>query len=323
MILIADSGSTKCDWVLIKEDKSRENYLTMGFNPFFHSSELIVNEIKKELLPKLQGSILDPQHRRAQKPTGLLMSIFFYGAGCSSEKRNLIVKNALKTVFPAAEILVDHDLRASAYSVYEGEPCIACILGTGSNSCFFDGKNIYEEVPALGYILGDEGSGSYYGKILLRKFLYHQLPDSINSTLQNEYKLTKEIIFDKVYRQPDPNVYLASFFKVLVKHKEEKVTREIIRNGFLDFMKNHICCYKNFKKVKANFVGSVSFCFEDILGEAAAEMKISIGKVIKQPINDLGDYHLKYIAPIPARPAGGNPSRSGKTATYGKAKAKH
>lgn len=290
MILIADSGSTKCDWVLVKDDNTSETFFTIGFNPFFHSSEIIVNELKKELLPKLSASIFQGTGNSKQS-----LSIYFYGAGCSSENRNLVVTNALQTVFPAAEVLVDHDLRASAYSVYEGEPCIACILGTGSNSCFFDGKNIHEEIPALAYILGDEGSGSYYGKILLRKFLYAQLPETIHSTLQNEYKLNKEVIFENVYRQPNANVYLASFFRALVKHKEEKFTREFIKNGMVDFMENHIYCYKNFKEVKSNFVGSVGFYFEDILREVAAEMNIAIGKVIKQPINGLVDYHLKYV----------------------------
>lgn len=281
MILIADSGSTKCDWVLVKEDSSREIFFTMGFNPFFHNEEFIADELKKQ---NIFNHLSTNVHQ-----------ILFYGAGCSSKERNDIVKKGLQKIFPKAKISIDHDLLASAYSVYDGEPCIACILGTGSNSCFFDGKKVYEEVPALAYILGDEGSGSYYGKILLKKFLYKQLPEKIFNTLKNEYQLNKEIIFENVYDKPHANVYLASFFKVMVKHKEEKFVRENIEKGMEDFMQNHICCYPNYREVNVSFVGSVGFYFEHILRNVAKRKKISVGKVIKQPINALVDYHLKYI----------------------------
>lgn len=284
MMLIADSGSTKCDWQLVNEDNSRQSFLTMGFNPFFHSTDFIINELKKELVPKLPDSVF-------QVP----FSIYFYGAGCSSKERNEQIKNSIQSVFPKADILVDHDLLASAYALYEGEPFIACILGTGSNSCFFDGKKVSEEIPALGYLLGDEGSGSYYGKILLKKFLYKQLPGKINATLEKEYNLNKEIIFDHVYNKPGANVYLASFFRVLTKHKEEEFVRNIVKAGLSDFMENHIYCFRNFKEVKSNFVGSVAFFFEDLLRETATGMGIQVSKVIRQPINSLVDYHLKYV----------------------------
>lgn len=281
MILIADSGSTKCDWVLVGNNSTLEKFSTMGFNPFFHDEKFISEELKKQIT-------FSQISNRVEK-------IFFYGAGCSSAERNDIVKLGLQSIFPSSQIVVDHDLLASAYSVYEGEPVIACILGTGSNSCFFDGKKIFEEVPALAYILGDEGSGSYYGKILLKKFLYNQLPEEISNTLKNEYNLTKEIIFENVYQRPHANVFLASLFRVMVKHKNEKFVTETVKSGMKDFLENHVCCFKNFREVKANFVGSVGFYFEEILREVAAEMGISVGRVIQQPINSLVDYHFKYI----------------------------
>lgn len=281
MILISDSGSTKADWVLVKDDQSRENFNSIGFNPFFHNEKFIVDELRRQ-------NIFNHLSEKVEK-------IFFYGAGCSSKERNQVVRNGLQIIFPKAEILIDHDLLASAYSVYSGEPNIACILGTGSNSCFFDGKNIYEEVPALAYILGDEGSGSYFGKILLKKFLYHQLPKKITQTLEDEYHLTKEIIFENVYKKPNANVYLASFFRIMVKHKEEDFVTSIVRLGMKDFMENHILCYKNYGNVNSNFVGSIGFYFEDILREVAEGLGIGVGKVIKQPINGLVDYHLKHL----------------------------
>ncbi len=281
MILITDSGSTKADWVLVNGDNKPENFSTIGFNPFFHDEKFIVDELLRQNIFVHLSDKID--------------KIFFYGAGCSSPERNEIVKSGLQKTFPNAEILVDHDLLASAYSVYTGEPCIAGILGTGSNSCFFDGKKVREEIPALAYILGDEGSGSYYGKMLLKKFLYKQLPEKIHDTLKNEYKLDKEVIFDNVYCKPNANVYLASFFRVMVKHKDEEFVRKAVELGMADFMENHIYCFPNYKEVKTNFVGSVGFYFEDILREVAAKMGIDIGKVIKQPINGLVDFHLNYI----------------------------
>lgn len=279
-MLIADSGSTKCDWVLVQEGRPTENFYTAGFNPFFHKEDFIVAELRKQ--EKMMAAAKEIQQ------------VFFYGAGCSSPERNNIINEALQKIFTRAKITVAHDLAAAAYSVYEGEPCLAAIAGTGSNSCYFDGKKIYEEVPALGYILGDEGSGSYFGKILLKKFLYHQLPEKISKTLREEYHLSKEVIFENVYSKPNANVYLASFFKVAGAYKEDEFIRSMIAGGMQDFLENHICCFKNFRTVKTHFVGSVGFYFEDILRQVASPMGISIGKVIKQPITGLVNYHLKY-----------------------------
>lgn len=279
-MLIADSGSTKCDWALVRDGRAIENFYTAGFNPFFHREDFIVGELsRQEKMISIAGEI---------------RKVFFYGAGCSSEERNTIIKEALQKVFRKAKITVEHDLAAAAYSVYEGEPCIAAIAGTGSNSCYFDGKKIQEEVPALGYILGDEGSGSYFGKILLKKFLYHQLPEKISKTLREEYGLNKEVIFENVYSKPNANVYLASFFKVSSAFKEDEFIRTMIAGGMKDFLENHVCCFKNFRTVKTHFVGSVGFYFEDILRQAASPLGISIGKVIKQPISGLVNYHLTY-----------------------------
>ena len=160
MIFIIESGSTKSDWVLIDDKNNQSFYKTIGFNPYFHSSAIIDSEIRKnaELI-----ALVDEIDR-----------IYFYGAGCSSEELNNIVHNGLSSVFTSAKIIVEHDLLACAYATYDGSPGISCILGTGSNSCYFDGNDLIEEVPALGYVLGDEGSGSYFGKFLLSSYLYNK-----------------------------------------------------------------------------------------------------------------------------------------------------
>ena len=178
MVIIVESGSTKSDWVILNENKDRKYVKTMGFNPYFHDELIISSAIKNnELLKGVSKKVTQ---------------VFFYGAGCSTEELQIIVKTGLTAVFVNARIHVNHDLDACAYATYDGRPAISCILGTGSNSCFFDGEKVSEEVPALAYVLGDEGSGSYYGKILLSKFLYKQLPTDLHEDFKAQYQLNKE-----------------------------------------------------------------------------------------------------------------------------------
>jgi len=278
MMLIVDSGSTKSDWVLLENQGITRKFSTMGFNPFFHNETAISNAIKHN--QELYGYANNVNH------------VYYYGAGCSSPELKEIVVRALSIVFESAEIHVDHDLMASAYATYSGEPCIACILGTGSNSIYMDDEKAYEEVPALAYILGDEGSGSYYGKRLLRAFLYKKLPQHLHDAFEDKYGLDKNIIFEHVYTQPNANVYLASFMKFISDHKSEPFFREMIIRGMRDFMQVHVCCFPNFKEVEVNFVGSISHFFEEELRIAAKEMDIHVGKVIRRPILGLVNYHI-------------------------------
>ncbi len=281
MYFVAESGSTKCDWILI-DNKNNESFCsTMGFNPFFHSSELIETELKKvdkiiNIAPEING-------------------VYFYGAGCSSDELNAIVIEGLQKVFENAKINVDHDLLASAYATYNGKPQISCIIGTGSNSCFFDGEKLIEEVPALGYILGDEGSGSYYGKKLIANFLYHRLPKEIENDFIKEYNLTKDDLIEQVYMKPNANVFIASFMPFIVKHKENSYFKNMIREGFKQFIDVHVTCYKNYQDLEINFVGSIAHIFEEQLKEAAEAYTIKIGSIIKRPANALVEYHLNHI----------------------------
>lgn len=282
MYLIADSGSTKCDWMLVDSNgKEVESFCTMGFNPFFHNEKIIENAIRaNEGLAACAGSV---------------ELVFLYSAGCSSRELKLIVERALQHVFTAANVYVDHDLVGAAFSTYDGKPGITCILGTGSNSCFFDGDNVKEEVPALGYILGDEGSGSYFGKRLLTKFLYRQLPAQIQKQLETEHKLTKREIFENVYMKPHANVYLASFMKVYSQNKDLPWVTETVAAGIHDFLENHVACFPNYNKVPVHFVGSIGFHFEEIVREECLKMGITPGNIIKKPIHGLVDYHMKYL----------------------------
>jgi len=282
MILIAESGSTKCDCILLDlSGKEVDRFSTMGFNPYFHSTELIYNELSslKPLAPYSSG----------------ITWVYFYGAGCSSPSLNAIVKKGLEKALPNAIVSVEHDLVAAAYSTYRGKPQVSCILGTGSNSVYFDGEQLYEEVPALAYILGDEGSGSYLGKKLLAAFLYKKLPVDLNKAFELEYAIDKNTVVDAVYNKPNANVWLASFSKFFGQHKENLWVREIVKEGFILFRDIHILCFKNAQEVEINFVGSVAFHFKDILEEVLAEKNLNFGYVLERPLDGLVNYHLKFL----------------------------
>jgi len=281
MILIAESGSTKTDWVLVGQNNNLSYFKTMGFNPFFHASEFIAEEIKS-------NSDLNASSSKVTR-------VYFYGAGCSSENMISIIQKGLKQVFNNADISVDHDLLACAYATYEGEPSISCILGTGSNSCYFDGENLIEEVPAIAYVLGDEGSGSYYGKKLLRDYLYNLLPVNIKEDLETQLGISKSIIFENVYMKPHANVYLASFMKFINTQYHTDYVVNMIEHGMEEFIKIHVCCYPNYKNVKTHFIGSISKIFERELKKAAELHDVKLGNIVRKPVDNLVHYHLRKL----------------------------
>ena len=281
MFFVVESGSTKSDWVLLDSKNNQTFYSTMGFNPYFHSADLIENELKRnEEIFRLSDQV---------------KGVYFYGAGCSSSQMNEIVADGLRRIFTQAEVLVEHDLLACAYATYRGVPVISCIIGTGSNSCYFDGENLSEEVPALGYILGDEGSGSYFGKQLLTGFLYHKLTLAIEKDFIETYGLDKDAIVDKVYREPNANVFIASFMPFIHKHKSNPYIREMLVEGFKRFFDVHVTCYPAYKTTEINFVGSISSLFEEELKDAAGSFGLTIGAIIRRPVDSLVNYHVEYI----------------------------
>jgi len=280
MILLADSGSTKCDWLLIDGNETIMQCSSMGFNPYFHEESFIVTTLRgHEVLMKY-----------AQNVTKL----YFYGAGSSSPELKGIISRALVRLFPFSSIQVGHDLDAAALATYSGTPQISCILGTGSNSCYFDGHNVQEEIPALAYILGDEGSGSYFGKRLLADFLYRKMPVHLAKDFQESYQLTMDDIVDHVYTRPHANVYLASFMKFCSKHKGDPYIKKMVLEGLRKFLDIHVTCYENHQEIPVNFVGSVAYYFEDVLREAALDFGIQVGNIVKKPILGLKAYHLKF-----------------------------
>ncbi|MDX5319482.1 MAG: hypothetical protein LPK45_00350 [Bacteroidota bacterium] len=282
MIFVIDSGSTKSDWLLVEKDgKYVDSYKTMGFNPFFHSSGFIAAELAK--------------HDNLMAIADKITSIYYYGAGCSSEHFKNIVKQGLHEHFKHAEIHVDHDLLAAAYATFDGSPALSAILGTGSNACYFNGTEFRTLNAGLGYILGDEGSGSYFGKKLLASYLYGQLPEPLAAELQAEFKLNRSEIFHHVYELPHANVYLASFTRFIAKHLDDAFIQKMLVDGMREFFRIHVLSFPGYEKLKVHFVGSIAFYFSDAIYQAAEELGIQVGQIVKSPIQNLLQYHVNNV----------------------------
>jgi N-acetylglucosamine kinase-like BadF-type ATPase len=279
MLCVIEGGSTKADWLIEENGVIIDRLSTIGFNPFFHTSEFIYKTLADD-------SALSKYAER-------ITNLHYFGAGCSADERKAIVKKGFADYFVNAEIIVEHDLLACAYATCGDDPGIACILGTGSNSCYFDGVNVHERNYGLGYILGDEGSGSYYGKKLVTSFLYKRMPADISKHFESAYHLDKNTIIRKVYNEPDANVWLASFSRFLDEYRTDPFIHTMILNGMEEFIDLYICDYENYSEIPVHFVGSLAFIFSDELKTCLAKHNITPGKIIKQPIDELMNYFLK------------------------------
>ncbi|MFA7493513.1 MAG: ATPase [Proteiniphilum sp.] len=274
-ILIADSGATKTDWCLIREREILYRFSGKGISPIHQTGENIAEEISSHVLPLLKDADIG--------------SIYFYGAGCIPEKIDL-VRDAIYQSFPIDSIQVYSDLIAAAHSLCGHKTGIACILGTGSNSCEWDGFNILKQISPLGYILGDEGSGAVLGKNLVGDALKNQLTNGLKEALLNEYDLTPALIIDKVYRQPFPSRFLASLCPFLLKHIDDPTIRKIVSRSFSDFFERNVMQY-DYQNNNINFVGSIAWYFSDLLKEIAAEKGLKIGRIAQSPMQGLIEYY--------------------------------
>lgn len=281
MILIADGGSTKTDWRLLKEGREFKQIQTTGFNPYLVGSDEIESILWKELQPYIDNN-------RVSK-------IYYYGAGCSTATKNQTVEVALEKVFPSARISIDHDLLGAARALCGNQPGIAAILGTGSNSCYYNGNIITDNIFSLGYFFGDEGSGAFMGKNLISAFLHNELPAGLAKTLVDEFPMSKESILDAVYNKPAPSRFLASFSTFILAHKDDIFIRDLIMNNFRSFYKYQVACYPHHKEVPVNFVGSVAYHYQQFLHEVGTEFGTSVGRIIRAPIDGLVEYHMSEI----------------------------
>lgn len=277
MILIADGGSTKTDWRLIKEGREYKKIQTSGFNPYLVGSDEIEEILWKELQPYIDNASVN--------------AVYYYGAGCSTPVKNMIVESAFEKVFTKATFYISHDLLAAAHALCGDQEGIAAILGTGSNSCFYDGKNITEGIFSLGYFFGDEGSGAYLGKQLITAYLHKELPEDLSIKLKEAYPMSLESILDSVYTKPAPSRFLASFSIFINDNREHPYISQLLNDAFGAFFKYQVCCYPKHKEVPVHFVGSVAYHYQDTLNRIGKEMGITTGKFIKAPIDGLVEYH--------------------------------
>lgn len=277
MILIADSGSTKTDWRLIDENKQIQQFSTQGINPYFNTTKQILTVLKSELSSNIQHPI---------------SNIFFYGAGCRVEDKKKIVELALSEVFPKSKIEIHTDLLGAARSLCGKNAGIAAILGTGANTCYYDGSKIVENRTSAGFILGDEGSGAHIGKTFVQAFLNDEMPKDIADRFVARFKLSKDDIIDAVYRQPMPNRFLASFSKFIYQNLKEQYILDLVAGCFNQFFDKHICKYEKHKEVKLSCTGSVAFYYSNALRAVALEKGVSIDTITETPIAGLTLYHL-------------------------------
>lgn len=282
MIIIADSGSTKTDWCLCDEGTILTAIQTQGINPYHQSEEVIEQVIREELLPHLSQAI------SSDKST--LKRVIFYGAGCANETACNRVKEAIGKIVQLNDITIHSDLLGAARALCGHEEGIACVLGTGSNSCLYNGKEIVANIPPLGYILGDEGSSAVLGRRLVGDCLKNQLPDAIREEFLTEYGLTQEVILEKVYRQPLANRFLASLTPFLSKHREVPEVHRLLVESFVDFFVRNVKQYRR-PWLPIHFVGSIADAFSSELKEAAESLGMELGNILKSPIEGLVGYH--------------------------------
>jgi N-acetylglucosamine kinase-like BadF-type ATPase len=282
MIFIADGGSTKADWIIVDKNGNQTKSSTMGFNPFFYTEEVVVEELNKKFVHEV--------------PVKAAEKVYFYGSGCSDNLRKAVLERAFAKIFPNAEIHVYHDLLASAKATCGDDPGIACILGTGSNSCLYDGIKEIDNVANLGYLLGDEGSGTHLGKKLIRAYYYRELPKELEEAFNKKYQLGKRELLNRLYDGQSGNVYLASFSKFLFEHKEHFYVQRIVARSLAEFIDRHVMKYEGHQTLPIHFVGSIAYYFSKVLKSLLAERNLTLGLIIKKPIENLVQYHLKKEA---------------------------
>ncbi len=277
MILVADSGSSKTDWMGFVDGKTIR-FNTPGINPYF------LNEFE---IPKLL--IKNEDVLRYAKE---VKEIYFFGAGCSSPDKHEVVSNGLSAIFTNAFISVDHDLLGSVYATCGNTEGLNCILGTGSNICYFDGKKIHDGHHGLGYVLGDEGSGTFFGKKVLLSYLYGKMPAHLVLAFKKVFPIEKEQIITNVYQKPFPNIYLAGFSRFMADHKEDSFIQEILKKGFQEFVDTNVKDYPKHLNIPCHFVGSIAYYYQEELKEVLINNGVTLGKILHKPIEELFKYIL-------------------------------
>jgi N-acetylglucosamine kinase-like BadF-type ATPase len=276
MILIADSGGSKIDWRLLKKDRSIGQANTPGFNPYYQPIQDLHQTLSTTIAPLATEDVT---------------MIFFYGAGVSSEKNQEVIRNCFREFFPESKIEIGWDLLAAARALCGREPGIACIMGTGSNSCLYDGRGITGNVANLGWILADEGSGANIGRKFLVDYLRENFPVSLAEQFHGRFPFSREEFLEKVYQKEKPSAFLASFMRFIFQHLDEPYCYKLVYNSFLEFYENNVMRYPDYQHLKVHFTGSVAFYFSDVLRQVANDKGITVKNILESPIAGLTLYH--------------------------------
>ena len=283
MILVVDSGSTKTDWIALDKDGNEIfSTQTLGLNPQMLSNEILNERIKNNFdIFKNRKSV---------------NKLFFYGAGCGVEDTQNRILKVFKSIFENSEFDIKEDTYAAVYSVVDkGVPSIVNIIGTGSNCSYYDGKNVIQKVQSLGYVLMDYASGNYFGKYLIRAYYFNKMPESLRDEFSDNYDLSPNSIKNKLYREENPNTYLAGFAKFLIDNKSDEYFKEIIFKGLERFIDYQILQYDNFSNVDIHYVGSIAYYLKDEITKIGNKYNLKTGRFIKRPITGLVDYHKRNI----------------------------
>lgn len=274
--LIADSGATKAEWCLLKNGR-KKTLFTQGISPYFLNTEQIYQLLEKELKPRLRKEEIH--------------EIYYYGTGCANPLNARSVKKALSKSYPDAKVEVTHDLMGAARALCGRDKGVACILGTGANSCYYNGKKILKNSPGLGYVLGDEGSGAYLGKKVIQYYLYGTFDDELRGRFDLTYTTNASEILENVYKKPLPNRYLAGYARFLADNRGHYMIENIIEDGLNDFFFTHLCKYREAWSLPIHFAGSIAFGFKDVLQQLCNSYEFELGRVMKNPMEGLIEYH--------------------------------
>lgn len=277
MKLIIDSGATNTEWAVLDGDRVAERFVSKGFNPFYTKPEEIEQVVREALAASMSSFKTDV--------------VFFYGTGCSTTENCTLVRNILNEFFPDAAISVYHDLQAAAVALLKNKKGIACILGTGSNSCLWDGNQIVENVPSLGYLLGDEGSATYLGKLLLKKILSGKADDEISRSFYKYVGMNFSEVLHKIYKDHDANRWIGGLSLFVSEHIHHPQIKEIAKRNFQDFMAHQVSEYTGFRDVEISFLGSVAYYLQDVLREVMAASDLKTGVIMQGPMEGLIDYY--------------------------------
>ena len=280
-VLIVESGSSKADWLLLENGVSKLYFQSKGWNPLFMAEEEMIRRLESYVDLKVFFKSID--------------YVYFYTPGCSHKESKGVLKDALEDVFVNGTVEVESDLLAAARAVYHNQPLFVSILGTGSNTAFYDGDVLEQFTPSLGYILGDEGSGASLGKLLLRAYLYKNFPPDLYSEFSKKHSISKELALKSVYKEENPNRFLASYVPFLVAHKSHPYIVEMVKCEFQNYLNTHILSHPMCKDFPIAFVGSVAFYFQDVLAELCSQNNLSMTAIVQSPIHDLKEYHCRAI----------------------------